>query len=81
MRCFDTFWGFVTFFIFGVLVAAFPRKIRDAQVFVHSKIPFGGFDPFKIMEATWYVALVRVQGLLSVAFSLFLLQWCVRHCI
>jgi hypothetical protein len=32
------------------------------------------------VEAGWYVALVRVQGLLLVAFSLFLLQWFLRHC-
>jgi hypothetical protein len=81
MRCFDTFWGFVTFFIFGGLLAAFPRKTRDAQVFINSKLPFGGFDPFKIMGASWYVGLVRVQGLLLVALSLFLLQWSLRHCI
>jgi hypothetical protein len=80
MRCFDTFWGFVAFFIFGSLIAIFPRKLRDAQVFMNSKLPFGGLDPFKIMEAGWYAALVRVQGLLLVAFSLFLLQWFLRHC-
>jgi hypothetical protein len=82
MRCFDTLWGFVVFFVFGSMAAVFPSKLRDAQVFIRSKIPFGDLVPFAgTMQKDWYVTLIRVQGLLAVGFSLFLLHWYLRHCI
>jgi hypothetical protein len=82
MHCFDTFWGFVLFCIIGLLLVLFPRKARDAQAFLRSKIPFGNLVPFgSMMQKDWSVTLVRIQGIFFMALSLFLLQWHLTHCI
>ena len=81
MRCFDTFWGFVIFFTFGVLLMAFPHRARALQIFVRSKIPFGNSVPFgSTMRKEWSITLIRLQGIFFVGFSVFLLQWYLRHC-
>jgi hypothetical protein len=82
MHCFDTFCGFVTFFSIGVMLVLFPRKARDMQAFIRSKIPLGNSVPFgSILQKGWSVTIVRWQGILFVLFSLFLLQWYLRSCI
>jgi hypothetical protein len=81
MRCYDTLWGFVIFFTIGVLLASFPRRAREIQIFFRSKIPFGNSVPFgSAMKKEWSVTLIRWQGCFFLAFSLFLLQWYLRHC-
>jgi len=82
MRCYDTFWAFLVFFVCGGIAVVLPSRLRDGQVLIRSKIPFGKLVPFgSIMQKDWYVTLIRVEGILAVAFSLFLLLWHLRHCV
>jgi hypothetical protein len=82
MRCSDTLLGFAIFFVFGCVAALAPGKLRDVQVFIRSKIPFGNSVPFGwTMQKGWYLTLIRVQGGFFIAFALFLLLWHLRHCV
>jgi hypothetical protein len=82
MRCFDTLSGFVVFFVIGLLLTLLPRKARDAQAFIRSKIPYGHLVPLGwTMKRDWSVTVVRVQGMFFLAFSLFLLGWYLTHCV
>jgi hypothetical protein len=81
MRCSDTVLAFAVFFIFGSIVAVWPAGFRDMQVFVRSRVPWGNRVPFgSIMQKSWYLKLIRVEGILLMVFGLFLLQWHLRHC-
>src|SRR5690349_5282165 len=78
MRCPDTLAAFVVFFVFGMVVAIWPKPMRDAQFFLWAKIRIFSLDQFlQSQRCVWFV---RLQGVLFMGVGLFLLLWHLRHC-
>lgn len=80
MRCHDAFLAFWVFGVSGVLLAALPGRARDSQPFFQRFVPFG-WVPFRSwMFRPWYLAMIRVQGILALVAAIFLLRWYLQHC-
>jgi len=69
------------FGILGALVALFPDRVRDSQLFLQKVVRFP-WVPFRSwMFRPSYVLLVRVQGILAFLAAVLSLQWYLRHCL